>query len=121
MSPGCDKDWGYPKVMAFLMEIFQVKSIVPDLFHILPFIVSCTNFILQDYYSAINQKNYVGPLPKPRNRIFEKYFSVQADQIRLKLENLKLTRVLHIQFIHNQYSNIFHPLITKQHRNKTIN
>ena len=37
------------------------------------------------------------------------------------LVNLKLTRVLHIQFIHNQYSNIFHPLITKQHRNKTIN
>ena len=37
------------------------------------------------------------------------------------LENLKLTRVLHIQFIYNQYSNIFNPLIKKQYRNKTIN
>ena len=37
------------------------------------------------------------------------------------LENLKLTRVLHIQFIYNQYFNIFNPLIKKQHRNKTIN
>lgn len=36
-------------------------------------------------------------------------------------ENLKLTRVLHIQFIYNQHSNIFNPLIKKQHRNKTIN
>ena len=39
----------------------------------------------------------------------------------INLENLKLTRVLHIQFIYNQYSNIFNPLIKKQHRNKTIN
>lgn len=38
----------------------------------------------------------------------------------INLLNLQLTRVLHIQFIYNQYSNIFHPLITKQHRNKTI-
>lgn len=37
-----------------------------------------------------------------------------------ELENLQLTRVLHIQFIYNQYSNIFNPLIKKQHRNKTI-
>lgn len=37
------------------------------------------------------------------------------------LINLKLTRVLHIQFIYNQYSNIFNTLIKKQHRNKTIN
>lgn len=37
------------------------------------------------------------------------------------LANLKLTRVLHIQFIYNQYFNIFNPLIKKQHRNKTIN
>ena len=37
------------------------------------------------------------------------------------LVNLKLTRVLHIQFIYNQYSNIFNPLIKKQYRNKTIN
>ena len=36
------------------------------------------------------------------------------------LVNLQLTRVLHIQFIYNQYSNIFNPLIKKQHRNKTI-
>ena len=39
----------------------------------------------------------------------------------INLENLKLTRVLHIQFIYNQYFNIFNPLIKKQHRNKTIN
>lgn len=39
----------------------------------------------------------------------------------INLVNLKLTRVLHIQFIYNQYSNIFNPLIKKQHRNKTIN
>ena len=39
----------------------------------------------------------------------------------INLKNLKLTRVLHIQFIYNQYSNIFNPLIKKQHRNKTIN
>lgn len=39
----------------------------------------------------------------------------------INLANLKLTRVLHIQFIYNQYSNIFNPLIKKQHRNKTIN
>lgn len=39
----------------------------------------------------------------------------------INLVNLKLTRVLHIQFIYNQHSNIFHPLIKKQHRNKTIN
>ena len=38
----------------------------------------------------------------------------------INLENLQLTRVLHIQFIYNQYSNIFNPLIKKQHRNKTI-
>lgn len=37
------------------------------------------------------------------------------------LGNLKLTRVLHIQFIYNQHFNIFNPLIKKQHRNKTIN
>ena len=37
------------------------------------------------------------------------------------LVNLQLTKVLHIQFIYNQYSNIFCPLIKKQHRNKTIN
>ena len=37
------------------------------------------------------------------------------------LENLKLTRILHQQFIYNQYFNIFNPLIKKQHRNKTIN
>ena len=39
----------------------------------------------------------------------------------MNLVNLKLTRVLHIQFIYNQYFNIFNPLIKKQHRNKTIN
>ena len=39
----------------------------------------------------------------------------------INLINLQLTRVLHIQFIYNQYSNIFNPLIKKQHRNKTIN
>lgn len=39
----------------------------------------------------------------------------------INLKNLKLTRVLHIQFIYNQYSNIFNPLIKKQYRNKTIN
>lgn len=39
----------------------------------------------------------------------------------INLVNLKLTRVLHIQFIYNQYSNIFNTLIKKQHRNKTIN
>lgn len=39
----------------------------------------------------------------------------------INLENLKLTRVLHIQFIYNQHFNIFNPLIKKQHRNKTIN
>ena len=39
----------------------------------------------------------------------------------INLKNLKLTRVLHIQFIYNQHSNIFNPLIKKQHRNKTIN
>lgn len=39
----------------------------------------------------------------------------------INLVNLKLTRVLHIQFIYNQHSNIFNPLIKKQHRNKTIN
>ena len=44
-----------------------------------------------------------------------------AIQIYTNLVNLKLTRVLHIQFIYNQYSNIFNPLIKKQHRNKTIN
>lgn len=38
----------------------------------------------------------------------------------INLANLQLTRVLHIQFIYNQYSNIFNPLIKKQHRNKTI-
>lgn len=39
----------------------------------------------------------------------------------INLKNLKLTRVLHIQFIYNQHFNIFNPLIKKQHRNKTIN
>ena len=39
----------------------------------------------------------------------------------INLENLKLTRVLHIQFIYNQNSNIFNHLIKKQYRNKTIN
>lgn len=39
----------------------------------------------------------------------------------INLVNLQLTKVLHIQFIYNQYSNIFCPLIKKQHRNKTIN
>lgn len=39
----------------------------------------------------------------------------------INLTNLKLTRVLHIQFIYNQHSNIFNPLIKKQYRNKTIN
>ena len=39
----------------------------------------------------------------------------------INLVNLQLTRVLHIQFIYNQYYNIFNPLIKKQHRNRTIN
>ena len=49
------------------------------------------------------------------------FFAFDKENYFTNLANLKLTRVLHIQFIHNQYSNIFHPLITKQHRNKTIN
>lgn len=49
------------------------------------------------------------------------FFAFDKENYFTNLVNLKLTRVLHIQFIYNQHSNIFHPLIKKQHRNKTIN
>lgn len=46
---------------------------------------------------------------------------VLADMGKLLYKSGKfaINKVLHIQFIYNQYSNIFNPLIKKQHRNKT--
>ena len=49
------------------------------------------------------------------------FFAFDKENYFTNLVNLKLTRVLYIQFIYNQHSNIFNPLIKKQHRNKTIN
>ena len=60
----------------------------------------------------------------PHTTFYQQQFGYSVDQLFeffMNLENLKLTRVLHIQFIYNQHSNIFNPLIKKQHRNKTIN
>lgn len=79
-------------------------------------IIDTSPYRIAEYKDWV-EKEKIGPLVRVKWNQNTPYNNMCNDN----LGNLKLTRVLHIQFIHNQYSNIFHPLITKQHRNKTIN
>ena len=79
-------------------------------------IIDTSPYRIAEYKDWV-EKEKIGPLVRVKWNQNTPYNNMCNDN----LVNLKLTRVLHIQFIYNQHSNIFNPLIKKQHRNKTIN